>query len=202
MDAAVLHAYGTPQFGTFDDPVPRSGTQIVTITAAAISRFDLSFASGQHYLRPSQLPSVAGHEGVGRLANGQRVYFAAPVSPYGSMAQQTLVASHGLIEVPDGVDDAVAAALGNAGLAAWLPLEWRAQLVPAKPSWCWGPQGLLANLRYRPLKHLGPGESSLLAAMKTCCVASRNWVLMPPSILKRATIWQLRTVMQHRGIFT
>lgn len=34
MDAAVLHAYGTPQFGTFDDPVPRSGTQIVTVTAA------------------------------------------------------------------------------------------------------------------------------------------------------------------------
>ncbi len=101
MDAAVLHAYGTPQFGTFDDPVKLTGTEIVEVTAAAISCFDLSFASGQHYLRPSQLPSVAGHEGVGRLANGQRVYFAAPVSPYGSMAQQTLVASHGLRERRD-----------------------------------------------------------------------------------------------------
>lgn len=119
MDAAVLYAYGTPQFGTFDNPVKLTGTEVVQVSAAAISNFDLSFASGQHYLKPTQLPSVAGRDGVGRLADGRRVYFAAPVSPYGSMAQQTLVASHGLIEVPDGVDDAVAAALGNAGLAAW-----------------------------------------------------------------------------------
>jgi NADPH:quinone reductase-like Zn-dependent oxidoreductase len=34
------------------------------------------------------------------------------------MAKQTLVASRDLLAIPDGVDDAVAAALGNAGLAA------------------------------------------------------------------------------------
>jgi hypothetical protein len=55
MDAAVLHEYGTPQFGTFDDPVQQLGTEIVTVTAAAISNFDLVFASGQHFLRPAQL---------------------------------------------------------------------------------------------------------------------------------------------------
>ncbi len=63
------------------------------------------------------------------------------------MAKQTLVASQGLIEVPDGVDDAVAAALGNAGLAAWLPLEWRAQLVPGETVLGLGPPGLLVSLR-------------------------------------------------------
>jgi NADPH:quinone reductase-like Zn-dependent oxidoreductase len=123
MDAAVLHAYGTPQFGTFDNPVKLPGTEIVDVTAAAISNFDLFVASGQVALRPTQFPCVAGLDGVGRLANGQRVYFTVPISPYGSMAQQTLVASHDLIEVPDGVDDAVAATLGDTGgLAAWLPL--------------------------------------------------------------------------------
>ena len=158
MDAAVLHTYGTPQFGTFDDPVARDGTEIVQVSAAAISNFDLSFASGQHSLRPAQLPSVAGTEGVGRLADGRRVYFAAPISPYGSMAQQTLVASRGLIEVPDGVDDAVAAALGNAGLAAWLPLEWRAQLVPGETVLVLGATGIVGQIAVQAAKALGAGR--------------------------------------------
>jgi len=158
MDAAVLYTYGIPQFGTFDDPVKLASTEIVQVSAAAISNFDLSFASGQHYLRPTQLPSVAGRDGVGRLADGRRVYFAAPVSPYGSMAQQTLVASHGLIEVPDGVDDAVAAALGNAGLAAWLPLEWRAHLVPGETVLVLGATGIVGQIAVQAAKALGAGR--------------------------------------------
>ena len=159
MDAAVLHEYGTPQFGTFDNPVKRStDTEIVQVSAAAISNFDLSFASGQPVLRPSQFPLVAGVEGVGRLADGRRVYFVAPVSPYGSMAQQTLVASQNLIEVPDGVDDAVAAALGNAGLAAWLPLEWRAHLVPGETVLVLGATGIVGQLAVQAAKVLGAGR--------------------------------------------
>ena len=158
MDAAVLHTYGTPRFGTFDDPVARDGTGIVQVSAAAISNFDLSFASGQLSLRPAQLPSVAGVEGVGRLADGRRVYFVAPISPYGSMAQQTLVASRGLIEVPDGVDDAVAAALGNAGFAAWLPLEWRAQLVPGETVLVLGATGIVGQIAVQAAKALGAGR--------------------------------------------
>jgi len=171
MDAAVLHAYGTPQLGTFDDPVKLKGTEIVDVTAAAISNFDLFFASGQHYLKPSQLPSVAGREGVGRLANGQRVYFAAPVSPYGSMAQKTLVASHDLIEVPDGVDDAVAAALGNAGLAAWLPLEWRAQLVPGETVLVLGATGIAGQIAVQAAKALGAGR--VVAAGRNAAMLQR-----------------------------
>ena len=45
MDAAVLQAYGTPQFGTFDNPVKRTGTEIVEVTAAVISNLDLLMAS-------------------------------------------------------------------------------------------------------------------------------------------------------------
>lgn len=158
MDAAILHAYGTPQFGTFDEPVKRAGTEIVNVTAAAISHFDLFLASGQHVLSSAQFPFVAGREGVGRLADGRRVYFSAPISPYGSMAQRTLVPSQGLIEVPDGVDDAVAAALGNAGLAAWLPLEWRAQLAPGETVLVLGATGIAGQLAVQAAKILGAGR--------------------------------------------
>jgi NADPH2:quinone reductase len=165
MDAAVLQAYGTPQFGTFDNPVKRTGTEIVDVTAAVISNLDLLMASGQSYLKPAQLPSVAGVEGVGRLAGGRRVYFYAPVSPNGSLAQQTLVASQGreatqdLIEVPNGIDDAVAAALGRSGgLVAWLPLEWRAQLVPGETVLVLGATGFVGQLAVQAAKILGAGR--------------------------------------------
>jgi NADPH:quinone reductase-like Zn-dependent oxidoreductase len=158
MEAAVLQAYGSPQFGTFDNPVARDGLEVVEVLAAAISRFDLIFASGQHALRPPQLPFVAGSEGVGRLADGRRVYFAGPLPPYGSMAQHTLVASQALIEVPDGVDDAVAAALGNAGLAAWLPLQWTARLAPGETVLVLGATGVVGQLAVQAARVLGAGR--------------------------------------------
>jgi NADPH:quinone reductase-like Zn-dependent oxidoreductase len=156
MDAAVLYAYGTPRFGTFDNPVQQPGTEIVEVSAAAISNLDLVLAEGRYALRPPQFPSVAGWEGVGRLANGKLVYFATPISPYGSMAQQTKVASRDLIEVPEGVDDAVAAALGNAGLAAWLPLQ--AHLLPGETVLVLGATGFAGQLAVQAAKVLGAGR--------------------------------------------
>ncbi len=158
MDAAVLYEYGTPQFGEFENPIRRAGTEIVDVTAAAISNFDLVLASGHYTQGTTQFPSVAGWEGVGRLASGQRVYFTAPISPYGSMAKQTLVASRDLMEVPEGVDDAVAAALGNTGLAAWLPLEWRAQLRPGETVLVLGATGIVGQLAVQAAKALGAGR--------------------------------------------
>jgi NADPH:quinone reductase-like Zn-dependent oxidoreductase len=158
MDAAVLSAYGTPQFGTFDPPRKLAGTEIVNVTAAAISNFDLVLASGHYAVSPMQFPCVAGQDGVGRLATGQRVYFITSISPYGSMAQQTLVASRELIAVPEGVDDAVAAALGNDGLAAWLPLEWRAQLRPGETVLVLGATGMVGQLAVQAAKALGAGR--------------------------------------------
>ncbi|HLW01805.1 MAG TPA: zinc-binding dehydrogenase [Ktedonobacterales bacterium] len=158
MDAAVLHAYGIPRFGTFAEPVQRPGAEIVAVTAAAISNLDLVLATGRYAPRPAQFPCIAGWEGVGHLANGQRVYFARPLAPYGSMAQKTLVASRDLIPVPDGVDDAVAAALGNAGQAAWLPLAWRAHLMPGETVLVLGATGLVGQLAVQVAKTLGAGR--------------------------------------------
>ena len=53
MDAAILYEYGTPRFGEFPAPVAQNDREVVEVTAAAISRFDIIFASGQHYLQPS-----------------------------------------------------------------------------------------------------------------------------------------------------
>lgn len=158
MDAAVLYEYGHPVFGEFPDPVSGHGNIVIDVKAAAISNFDMTWASGTHYLKPPTLPCVAGREGVGQLPDGRRVYFDAPVSPFGAMAQHSLITEHAVIEVPDGVDDAVAAVLGNSGLAAWLPLEWRAQLVPGETVLILGAAGIVGRLAVQSARLLGAGR--------------------------------------------
>jgi NADPH:quinone reductase-like Zn-dependent oxidoreductase len=193
MDAAVLYAYGTPQFGTFDDPIGQPGTEMVEVTAAAISHFDLVLASGRYALRPPRFPSVAGQEGVGRLASGKRVYFVTPIWPYGSMAKQTLVASRDLIAIPDGVDDAVAAALGNAGLAAWLPLQ--AHLLPGETVLVLGATGVVGQLAVQAAKVLGAGR--VIAAGRNEAMLQRAKALGADATVNLATSLDLPTAYRE-----
>jgi NADPH2:quinone reductase len=162
MYAAVLHEYGAPRFDRFDEPQLTGDAVVVNVTAAALSQFDVVHASGQHVIKPPILPAVAGNEGIGRLEDGRRVYFAGALPPYGSMAERTLVRSSNLIDVPDGVDDAAAAALGNSGLAAWLPLSLRAQLVPGESVLVIGATGIVGRLAVQAAKLLG--ASRVIAA--------------------------------------
>lgn len=127
MRAAILREYGTtPEVGEFDDPVAGEGQAVVEVLAAGLNPVDLRRASGSFYGGSPPLPSVAAWEGVGRTQDGQRVYFSKAVPPYGSFAERTLIEPARSFPVPDGVDDALAVALGVAGQAAWLALQWRA----------------------------------------------------------------------------
>ena len=119
MRAAVLHEHGaTPELGEFDDPGETSGAAVVDVAAAALHHLDLHKATGTFYTGPPPLPSVVGSDGVGRLGDGRRVYFDATVAPHGSMAEHTLSPDDAMLDVAEGLDDALAAALGNTGLAA------------------------------------------------------------------------------------
>ena len=158
IGAAVLTRYGVPTPGDFPAPAdPTQGTVIVRVAAAAVNGLDRAMASGRHFLSPRTLPVVAGRDGVGATADGRLVYFDGPVLPYGAMAQETLVAESSLIEVPEGADVAVAAALGNAGLAAWLPLSWRAALRPGETVAVLGAGGVVGSLAVQAARHLGAG---------------------------------------------
>ncbi len=118
MDAAVLHEYGTPRFDRFQEPDAGAGQLVLDVEAAAVNPVDLAIATGEFYIKPPRLPCVVGTDGVGRLADGRRVYFSTTVAPFGGAAERTLASQDALIEVPDGLDAPVAATLGNSGLAA------------------------------------------------------------------------------------
>jgi NADPH:quinone reductase-like Zn-dependent oxidoreductase len=159
LRAAVLHEHGaTPRVGDFDDPPETPGHALVEVAAAGLHHLDLHKASGTFYTGPPPLPSVVGTDGVGRTADGRRVYFDTTVAPYGSMAQRTLVPEDSLLDVADGVEDAVAAALGNTGMAAWLALEWRGEVKRGDTVLVLGACGAVGSIAVQVAKLLGAGR--------------------------------------------
>jgi NADPH:quinone reductase-like Zn-dependent oxidoreductase len=159
MRAAILHEHGSaPEPGDFADPDETPGCVLVEVAAAGLHHLDLHKASGTFYLGPPPLPSVVGTDGVGRLADGRRVYFDTTVAPYGSMAERALVSAEGLLDVADGVEDHVAAALGNTGLAAWLALAWRSGLQPGETVLVLGATGAVGSVAVQVAKLLGAGR--------------------------------------------
>lgn len=125
MRAALIAELGRPpSAGEAPEPVGES----LEVLAAALNPIDRAVAAGQFYGGHPPLPFVPGCECVGREAGGRIVWtFGGGIglARNGAMAERAEPGST-VVEVPDGADPALAAALGIAGLAGWLPLAWRA----------------------------------------------------------------------------
>jgi NADPH2:quinone reductase len=157
--AAVLHEHGEPpRIDEFDEPVEGNGHVVAEVSAAGVNHLDVLKASGRFYTGPPPVPSVVGSDGVGRLEDGRRVFFDSTAAPYGAMAERTLVSEDHLLDVAEGVDDEVAAALGNSGLAAWLALEWKAGLEPGETVLVLGATGAVGNVAVQVARVLGAGR--------------------------------------------
>ncbi|WP_163795063.1 quinone oxidoreductase family protein [Mycolicibacterium sediminis] len=131
MLAAVVEEWGaTPVYAEFGDPEARDGALAATVEASALTNLTRALISGKHYAsKEIPLPAIPGFDGVARLDDGRRVY-GYSVAPYGMMAQRTLVAADGLVEVPEGVDSVTAAAVPNPGISAWTALSFAAKVQP------------------------------------------------------------------------
>jgi NADPH:quinone reductase-like Zn-dependent oxidoreductase len=159
MNAAVLHALNEPpRFEQFSEPIPEGDEVIVHVRAAALKPVDKQMASGSHYAAFRELPVVCGMDGVGSLADGTRVFFAMPRSPYGSMTQRTVVSPSHCFPIPDNIDDDIAAAVVNPGLSAWGALAWRAQLTAGETVLILGATGVTGKLAIQTAKLLGAGR--------------------------------------------
>jgi NADPH:quinone reductase-like Zn-dependent oxidoreductase len=157
MRAAVIERYGVPVPGEFPDPVAGNGHAVLEVSAAGLNPIDLAVAGGAIPALLPQLPAVAGWEAVGRL-DGRRVYVGDAIAPYGSMAERTLVDPAAAVEVPDALSDGVAVALGIAGLAAWLPLSYRAALQRGEHVLVLGASGVVGQIAVQAARLLGAGR--------------------------------------------
>ena len=86
------------------------------------------------------------------------MFFDATVAPHGAMAERTLVPDGVLIDVRDDLDAPVAAAIGNAGLSAWLALGWRAKLQPGETVLVLGATGSLGRAAVQVARAQGAGR--------------------------------------------
>jgi NADPH:quinone reductase-like Zn-dependent oxidoreductase len=159
MRAAVLPAHGAvPEAGTFEDPTPAEGQETVSVLAGGLNPVDIRIAQGNFPADKRDPPYVPGKEGVGTLDDGTRVYFDPSVPPFGSYAERTLIAAASGFAVPDGLDDGVAVALGIAGLAAWLALEWRGELEDGETVLVLGASGVVGQIAVQAARILGAGR--------------------------------------------
>lgn len=157
MRAAVLYELGTvPVFADFKEPQPDGRHQVLEVLLAGLNPVDLSVAAGRY--GGVELPCVVGREGIARLPGGARVYFAGPPAPFGSMAQYAPVDAEQTFPIPDGLDAGVAVSLGIAGLAAWLPLTWRANLRVGETVLVLGASGVVGQIAVQAAKLLGAGH--------------------------------------------
>jgi NADPH:quinone reductase-like Zn-dependent oxidoreductase len=157
MNATVLHAFDKPpHFEQFSEPTAADENEvIVNVQAAALKPVDKQIACGSHYASPRQLPVVCGLDGVGRLEDGARVFFASPRAPFGAMAQRTVVSRQRCFPLPQDLDDATAAAVINPGVSAWLTLAQRARLVRGENVLILGATGVTGKLAVQIAKLLG-----------------------------------------------
>ncbi len=159
MKAAVVRSFDkAPEYGEFRDPVAQAGEVLVKVTASGLSRLAQAQASGKHYSSGTELPVVPGVDGVGRLEDGTRVYFALPKAPFGAMAELAVVPQAQSVALPDEVDDVTAAAIANPGMSSWAALTERAKFVKGETVLIHGATGVSGRLAIQIAKFLGAGR--------------------------------------------
>ncbi|MCL4449591.1 MAG: zinc-binding dehydrogenase [Actinobacteria bacterium] len=180
MRAAVIKQINTvPEVEEVDKPVlndtdtNRDNTRVlVAVEAAPLNPLDLLIASGKFYTGAPNVPYTPGSEGIGKVIEvsksiegserllGKRVCFE-PRSGYsssGALAEFAVADQSTLLDVLDNVTSTEAASVGISGLAAWLPLAWRAKLKPGETVLVLGATGAVGQVAIQASRILGAGR--------------------------------------------
>lgn len=141
MRALVVESYGEPHevlvLRHVPPPVPDPGQVRVRVGAAALNWPDVNLCRGVYHLRPA-LPFTPGMEACGVVSAagagcehllGTRVVGPASL-PAGALAEEMIMQGDRVQPVPDGIDDATAAATFIAFTTAHVALHRRARLQP------------------------------------------------------------------------
>jgi|HubBroStandDraft_1064217.scaffolds.fasta_scaffold01815_5 NADPH:quinone reductase-like Zn-dependent oxidoreductase len=157
MHAAVVRSFDhPPRYEVYDSPEPAGAHEaLVDVLAVGLHPRVRSGASGRHYTSTGTLPMIPGIDGVGRLPDGQRVYFATPDDAWGSMADQAVVDRRKSVPLPENVDVTKIAAAMNPAMSAWVALRRRVPLRPGQSVLVLGATGNAGGMAVQVAKHLG-----------------------------------------------
>jgi NADPH:quinone reductase-like Zn-dependent oxidoreductase len=158
MHAAMVEEFASPpRYRETPAPAPVDGEVLLQVRAAALSNLVRGQANGHHY-SSGMPPFIPGNDGVGTAPDGTRFYFIGPRAPFGSMAEFSVVPQARTIPLPPNLDDAVAAALGNPGLATWGAMLGRAKLQPGEAVLINGATGTAGRQAIQVAKYLGASK--------------------------------------------
>lgn len=156
MKAAVIYQKGElPQYVDFPEPIPQNEDEIlVSVKAVAIKHLDKSKASGKHYSSeaPKQGGKVVGGDDVCFLPDGTRVY---GMGVSGMLAEKATIEKDRIVKIPEGLDDATAAALPNAVIGAAMGLKFKADIQPGDVVLINGATGFTGRVALQIAKHYG-----------------------------------------------
>jgi NADPH:quinone reductase len=155
MRAGVITERGaTPKFTEFPTPVPSDGAVLINMRTVGLGGWDVLGA----YRIGEIFPCVVRAEGVGHTADGKHVYFGErAVPPYGAWAEQAIVPTPEVWEVPAGVSDRLAITMGIAATGAFVPLE-QANIQRGETVLVLGATGVIGQLGLQLARHFGAGR--------------------------------------------
>jgi NADPH:quinone reductase len=165
MRAAVIATLGEPP-AVRDVPAPEAveGEVLVDVLASALNPIDIAVGSGRFFAGHPPLPYVPGAEAVGRVVAGEGfpdgtlVYLSGAgfgTARDGGLAERAAAPAAAVVALPADADPGLAAALGIAGLAGWLPLAWRAPVRAEDRVLVLGATGVAGRIALQAARLLG-----------------------------------------------
>ncbi len=159
MKAAVITAYGEPPaLQDIDPPAAADDTEPIQVELAGLNPVDIAIASGKFDSGSPSLPYVTGKEAIGTTADGRRIWSDEARYPSGSFGEMVAINAGSGIELPEGIASEQAIAFGIAGMAAWLALTWRGELVSGETVLINGASGSVGQIAIQAARLLGAGR--------------------------------------------
>jgi NADPH:quinone reductase-like Zn-dependent oxidoreductase len=143
------------------EPAAEPGRALVRVRAAALNPVDLAIAAGRFYMDVPDPPYVPGAELAGEVVESSSLPAGTPVwclPMTGGLAELVSVPEAAVVPVPDGVGMPLAAALGIAGLAGWMPVRDRGGLAPGETVVVLGAGGAVGQTAIRAARDGGAGR--------------------------------------------
>lgn len=123
MRAMCIHQFGGPDVMRLENvprPAAAEGERLVRLAAASVNPIDWKMREG---LLGGSFPRILGRDGAGvDVASGERVMGIGGFGRDGTHAEYCVFSREASVEVPEDLSFESAAALGIAGLSAWIPI--------------------------------------------------------------------------------